>query len=286
VAAPESGPLIRHISDTARLAAMYRARESDRPDALFRDPFARRLAGMLGEQILDAMPEKSRQSWAWVTRTYLVDQVITQQVQQGASLVVNLAAGLDARPYRMQLPPSLRWVEIDLPDLIAWKEEMLAADRPVCRLERIGLDLADVEARRRVFDRLGTTGRALIVSEGILIYLSREEVAALAVDLARPPAFQRWVLDLTSPALLRMLQKDHLGQYLDRAAAPLKFGPPEGPDFFRPHGWRPIDVRALLRTAAELRRLSFFMRLLSKLPDSERSRRSRPWGGVCLMERA
>ena len=283
----DSQPLIRHISDTARLAAMYRALESEHPDALFRDPFARRLAGIRGEQILDATPKRSRHEWAWVTRTYLFDRFITQQIQQGIDLVVNLAAGLDARPYRMPLPPALQWVEIDLPKLIAWKQEMLAGETPVCRLERIGLDLADVEARRRVFDQLGRRGtRALIVTEGILIYLSSEEVASLAQDLARPPAFQRWALDLSSPVLLRMIQKDQLGQQMDRVASPMKFGPPEGPAFFQPHGWRAVDVQALLKAGAQVKRVSLFMRLLAKLPDTERSRRSRPWGGVCLMERA
>ena len=43
---------IRNVSDTAVWVAMYRARENDRPNGLFRDPFARRLAGERGEQIL------------------------------------------------------------------------------------------------------------------------------------------------------------------------------------------------------------------------------------------
>lgn len=33
----QAEPLIRNISDTALLAAVYRARETERPDALFRD---------------------------------------------------------------------------------------------------------------------------------------------------------------------------------------------------------------------------------------------------------
>ena len=43
--------LVRNISDTAMWAAAYRARETERPGALFRDPFAKRLAGPRGEQI-------------------------------------------------------------------------------------------------------------------------------------------------------------------------------------------------------------------------------------------
>ena len=49
-------PLIRNISDTACWAAIYRARETERPNPLFRDPLARRLAGTRGEQIADSIP--------------------------------------------------------------------------------------------------------------------------------------------------------------------------------------------------------------------------------------
>src|SRR5437016_615915 len=112
----EPEPLIRDISDTARWAAVYRARETERPDALFRDPFAARLAGERGEEIFAKMPERNT-AWAWVMRTVLFDQLITQQIAQGVDLVLNLAAGLDARPYRFTLPASLRWVEVDFPEL-------------------------------------------------------------------------------------------------------------------------------------------------------------------------
>jgi O-methyltransferase involved in polyketide biosynthesis len=73
--------LVRNISDTALWAAAYRARESERPNALFRDPFARRLAGRRGEGIAEKLTFKD--SWAWVTRTYLFDRYITAQVEGG-----------------------------------------------------------------------------------------------------------------------------------------------------------------------------------------------------------
>ena len=47
------------ISDTALWVAVYRARETDRPDALFRDPLAYRLAGTRGEQIAQKIGENS-----------------------------------------------------------------------------------------------------------------------------------------------------------------------------------------------------------------------------------
>src|SRR6516225_3797644 len=122
-AVSESAPLLRNISDTARWVAVYRARETERPDALFRDPFARRLAGSRGEQIASAMPIQVRQEWPWAMRTYLIDQFLAGQVKAGVDMVLNLAAGLDVRPYRMDLPATLQWVEVDLPEILAYKEE-------------------------------------------------------------------------------------------------------------------------------------------------------------------
>src|ERR1700719_1618865 len=201
---PESR--IRNISDTARWVAVYRARETERTDAVFRDPFARRLAGERGEKIAASISFAEKNSWPFVARTWLTDQLISNQIKDGADMVVNLAAGLDARPYRMDLPRSLQWVEVDLPEILAHKKEILRNERPVCALERFELDLTNVDARCELFSRVGGRARrVLIVCEGLLSYLTDEEVAALGQDPAAPSAFQYWITDLVSPALLKML---------------------------------------------------------------------------------
>ena len=92
----ETPRIVRNISDTARWAAVFRARETERPDAIFRDPYADRLAGTLGVDIANSLPEGNSHAWAWVARTYLFDQFIEREIQQGVDMVVNLAAGLDA----------------------------------------------------------------------------------------------------------------------------------------------------------------------------------------------
>src|SRR6266511_250068 len=139
-----SEPLIRDISDTARWVAVYRARESERPDAIFNDPFARALAGERGEQIAKALPSDEQNAWPFIARTYLFDRYIEQALADGADLVVNLAAGLDTRPYRLDLPSSLRWVEVDLPEIFDYKEEILGRAARAVRSTR-----ADRETRAR-----------------------------------------------------------------------------------------------------------------------------------------
>src|SRR5262245_54649891 len=93
-------PPLRHISETARWVAVYRARESARPDAVFRDPLAARLAGIEGAAIADSLPASRAASWAVVARTHVIDQMVAAEAASGADMVINLAAGLDTRPYR------------------------------------------------------------------------------------------------------------------------------------------------------------------------------------------
>ena len=275
---------MRNISDTARWVAVYRARETERTDAVFRDPFAHRLAGERGEQIATSMSFAEKNSWSFVARTWLIDRVIPNQVKMGTDTIVNLAAGLDARPYRMNLPSSLRWIEIDLPEILAYKQDVLRNETPVCKVERIPLDLCDVRARRELFSELGRqANRALVVSEGLLVYLDEKEVTSLAQDLAVAQSFQHWVIDVASPALLKMLAKK-MGAPLDQAGAPLKFAPREGPDFFARSGWKPVEIHSVLHAAAKLNRLPFFLRLIAKI-SSPAFHAARPWSAVCLLAR-
>lgn len=279
-------PLIRDVSDTARWMALYRARESERPDAVFRDPFARALAGERGERIAAALSFGEENAWSFVARTYLFDRIVTRQVQDGCDLVLNLAAGLDTRPYRMELPASLRWVEVDLGDILDYKEQVLADARPRCALERVRLDLSNADARRGLFSRIGRSAtRALVLAEGLLVYLMPHEVAELAQDLAAPPGIAYWAVDICSPGLLAMM-KERMARIAVESGAPFLFAPAEGPDFFTAYGWTPASVRSLLKTAAKLERLPFSLRMLSLFPESTGRQGSRPWAAVCLLGRS
>lgn len=274
---------VRNISDTARWVAYFRALETERPDALFRDPYAERLAGERGFHIANTLPDGNKHEWAWMARTYLFDQFLGREIQEGATLVVNLAAGLDARPYRMDLPPTLHWVEVDFPEIISYKEEILADERPKCHLERVSLDLSDGPARRQFFAGLSARStRVVVASEGLLIYFTADEVASLARDLAAEANFRSWIIDLASPGQLKLMQRS-TGKQLSEAGAPFKFGPPEGANFFVPHGWEPKDVQGMLKTAAQCNRAP--AELLSLLPEPKNISGNYPWTGVCLLKK-
>jgi methyltransferase (TIGR00027 family) len=279
-------PLVRNISDTALWVAHYRAIETERPDAVFRDPFARALAGERGARIARAQTFADANAWSFLARTYLFDHFITHAVRGGADVVVNLAAGLDTRPYRMDLPKTLQWVEVDLPGILDYKEDILKGAAPVCMLERVRLDLSDEAARRAMLARvtLGSS-RAIVITEGLLIYLSPEQVESLARDLAAVPAVRSWITDLASPGLMKMMNEKG-GDMVAAAGAPFKFAPAEGPDYFVPLGWKPVKVASLLKTAGRLNRLPFFLKMLSLLPEPNKPAPNRPWSAVIQLARA
>jgi len=253
---------IKNISDTARWMAFYRAMESERPDAHFHDPYARLLAGERGKEIAQMLPWGITNAWAMIVRTCVFDEIIVKTVENNAvDTILNLAAGFDTRPYRLPLPASLHWIEVDLPEILSEKEEKLVNEQPGCRLKRVQLDLADVNARRALFSGLVQEARqVLVVTEGLLIYLTAEHVISLASDLRTHSHFRWWLTDLVSPAVLRLYQISWASS-LAQGNAALQFAPEEGELFFYRYGWHVAEFRSTMEEASRLNREMTFASL-------------------------
>lgn len=280
---------IRNVSDTALWVAMYRAMETERPDAHFRDPLAKVLAGERGARILEELPGGKSTAWPMVVRTCVFDEMILRAIRErGAKIVVNLAAGLDTRPYRLELPADLEWIEVDLADMIDYKTSLIGAEKPKCRLERVKLNLADVPARRAFFDRIDAANKpTLIVTEGLLIYLTAEDVDSLCVDLFARKNFRWWLLDHASPMLLKMLAK-RWGPSLKAGNAEFKFAPEEGTSFFTKRGWTVAEERLPADEARRLRRempYAWLFRALSAFMSAEKKEKYRRLSGFALLGR-
>jgi methyltransferase (TIGR00027 family) len=276
---------VANVSDTARWVAVYRAWESARPDALFNDPFAASLAGERGQAIAALMPAQARSGWPLIARTRLIDDLIVQAVSQGCDCVVNLAAGLDTRPYRLALPHSLHWIEADLPAMTEEKERLLAGAQPRCLLRRIKVDLTSAADRIAALrDAVTPSSRALVISEGLLVYLDDAKVRALSTDLAALTGLHAWVFDLCSPTILEMMQRG-MGAHL--ANAPMNFAPANGVAFFEALGWQVAEVHSQLHAAARFRRLPWFIRPFALLPEPDpRNLGKARWSGVVQLTRS
>ncbi len=280
---------LRDVSDTALWVAMYRALESDRPDAIFRDPYARRLAGPRGEAILSEIPKGRALAWPMVVRTAVMDEVILRCARGGVGTIINLAAGLDARAYRLPLPGSTRWIDADLPGIMAHRRAHLAGAEPVCRHEDVEADLVDPASRAALLARADDDpGPAMAVTEGLLVYLTREQVGGLAQELSARRSIRWWLIDLASPLLLRMMER-HWQPQLRAANTPMQFAPPEGTAFFEPFGWWEAEFRSTWEESLRLKRtvpLATLWNLLGRLRSKTTREAYHRMSGVVLLERA
>jgi methyltransferase (TIGR00027 family) len=241
---------ITGVADTALWVATFRAEEHARADAAFHDPLASILAGDRGRKIARSMPDAAMVAWAVVMRTCAIDRLIAEVVQTGIDSVINLGAGLDTRPYRLALPSHIRWIEVDLPKIIEMKNSTLSSRQPVCKVERIAMDLLDGPSRRELFARLAAIcTSSLVITEGLIPYLAVESAAGLASDLFAVPAFRFWIQDFDNAGNRGMprswAKKLH--------AAPFLFRVNDWFQFFAKFGWHP---RRIITSIDESERLN------------------------------
>lgn len=281
---------IENVSDTARWVAVYRAMETARPDAIFRDPFAERLAGERGFRIVSEMKRGRQVSWAMIVRTAVMDELILDRIANaGVDTVINLAAGLDTRPWRLALPPTLQWFDVDLPEMVAYKSSVMRGETPACRYEAIAADLTGDVVRDELLRRLGGVARtALVITEGLLIYLSAAQVESLARSLHAQASIRWWITDTGSPRLLAMMNR-WWGKAVAAGNAPFRFAPADTAAFFGALGWREVVFRSGVEEGRRLRRempLMWLWRFLARLAPRARRDEFRRMSGVLMLERA
>jgi methyltransferase (TIGR00027 family) len=243
---------IQHISDTALLTAYARATESERPDALFRDEYARALAGDRGAELARETEAFATIANSVACRTRVFDDLLLRLVrEEGLDLVLNLGAGLDTRPWRLDLPPSLKWVDVDLPEILAYKRERVGERSACCGYEGRPADLSVRTELSEVIGSAAHARKALILSEGILVYLTEQDVAALAAELHAQSTIGWWLTDIAGPKALPMMAKAW-GELL--AGAQYQFAPTSPVAFFRARGWQEVEFRSAQAEAQRLGR--------------------------------
>lgn len=234
---------IEDVSDTAVWVAHYRAMETERRDALFKDPLAKILVGDKGEKIATQMKHMSKHTqWSVICRTLIIDRFITKLMHEGVDTVLNLGAGLDTRPYRMDLPPNLKWIEVDHPKVIGHKEERLRNEKPCCQLQRFSLDLTDAGKRKEFLSDLNSRSeKVLVLTEGVIPYLSQEQVRHLADELKSHSRIAYWITEYLSPDSYKHLHNKFRKQKMKHA--PFLFYPEDWIGFFGKSGWTLDEIQ-------------------------------------------
>lgn len=278
--------VIENVSDTALWVAVYRAQESIRPDAVFKDPLAAVLAGERGRKIAENAPGSRYTAWTLVTRTSIIDRFIVEHCQKGIDTVLNLGAGLDSRPYRLDLPHGLCWIEADFPSMINYKKDRLRKESPRCHLVREALDLSDRAQRQALLHKVNSESKGvLVLAEGLLIYLSNQNVGDLADELRRCVNFKYWIHDWYSESTLKIVRSKNA---TIMKSAPIIFDPPEGWfPFIEKRGWKLQNSVSLAEEGDRINRnqmLPWIVRMLTKVVPGSQARMNAA-GGCAIFQR-
>jgi methyltransferase (TIGR00027 family) len=241
------------VGGTSLGVARARAWESRRPDRLFDDPYAAAFAaaGGTGDGTPPAPgPHRARLAFHVIIRTRFYDDYLLAAAEAGHRQVVLLAAGLDTRAYRLPWPDGVRLYELDLPEVLTFKERVLTGRSAVARCERITLpaDLREDWPARLTDAGFDPAAPTAWLVEGLLVYLTAEEAALLLTrvgELSAPgsrSSFER------NNAASMIAEGDRTG--IEEYASLWKGG--LGQDtagWLIDHGWR-TEVHALSDVAA------------------------------------
>ncbi|MGW4069248.1 class I SAM-dependent methyltransferase [Nocardia grenadensis] len=241
---PDDAHLDR-VARTARWTAAERARESTRPDRLFDDPLAEALAGEQGRVLASSMAaEQGGDNPGFAIRTRFYDDAVTDSVcaRQAVNQVVSVAAGMDTRAFRLALPRELVWYELDRPELLALKDQVLAEEgaTPGCVRRPVGVDLTGEWADALTAAGFDPARSALWLVEGLIFYLERAVVYNLLDDLTRLAVpGSELLIDTVGRSMLDSPHTRSLRDRLAREGAPWRFGT-DGPEdeLLGPRGWR------------------------------------------------
>jgi methyltransferase (TIGR00027 family) len=170
------------VGMTATFGAAARAMATDK--GLLQDPFAEPLVRAVGVKYFNRLVENERYADdggtnprmaglidILVAHTRFLDQFLADAGRAGIRQVVILASGLDTRPYRLWWPPGTTVFEIDQPEVIEFKTEVLRGlgAKVTANRRAVGVDLRQdwLAALRRVgFD---SAQRTVWIAEQLLV---------------------------------------------------------------------------------------------------------------------
>lgn len=225
------------VESTALWTAVARARDAARPEPVCGDVYASRFGDGLEDALVRELLAEERSTRGVPVRHRIIDDLVRREIARDPErLVLVLGAGLDTRAFRLGAG---RFVELDRPKLLAWKEARLPASESPRPLKRIAIDLERESLVERV-GHLRTNDPVLVVAEGLFPYLPRSTSAAIFDGLRTLFPRHELIGDVFSRRFLELYGRRGFLDILERHGIPLPRGPESARDFFESAGYRVV----------------------------------------------
>lgn len=237
---------------TSRWVAASRAYETERPNGLFQDPFARALAGEAGfamhadcKQVRSGSGPQDGPDPYLAIRTRYLDDALLAAVEGGLTQVVVMAAGMDSRAFRLTWPAGTVLFEIDRDEIFDYKEEILTGlgAVPTCDRRIVRADLEHNWIDPLVDAGFDRSRPAAFLVEGLVVYLDDAAVAGLLTSVASIAQPGSWIAaDVPGVELLTSSFMKPFADKLASLGCPWLFGVANPEEYFAQFGWNVAAV--------------------------------------------
>ena len=182
------------VSLSSRMMAAVRAIETQRPDGLFKDPLAALLAGedIIAEITPSAQQYEDNGKPVVIVRTRFFDDFLMSEAASIRQIVI-LGAGMDSRAFRLPWPSDTHLYELDRPEVLEYKMSVLGNIQSKCHRHLIPVDIRESWADKLIASGYQVEIPCIWLMEGILYYLSENEVYELLKIITQLSAQESWL---------------------------------------------------------------------------------------------
>jgi methyltransferase (TIGR00027 family) len=245
---------VKPISNTAFYCCGIRMRDAESPRPICGDGFAKLFMNEHGMQIFSRFGGERGPNMSNVARARYIDDLLRARLATNPGLqVVLIGCGFDSRAFRLS---GGSWLELDEPQLIAYKNERLAAGRAPNPLRRIAIDF-ETESLQDKLQPFAGAAPTVFVIEGVTMYVTAESLRATLATLRALFSDHQVVADLMTRAFI-----DTYGRTIKRIIAQLgaEMIPGDRPALpFEQAGYRQISSREIARVALAYRSLGWLV---------------------------
>ena len=229
------------------------------------DNYARVFMNEDGLRILEAFKDEANPNASNVARHRIIDDFLRQELVANPKLcVVIIGAGFDSRSFRLK---GGSWIELDEPQVIAYKNERLPAANCENELHRIPIDFS-TDSLAEKLSPFSSDRAVVVVIEGVFMYLAQEELAQLLQTLRHVFPRHKLICDLMSRKFFEKYGKT-LHEKITGMGASFKFTVDNPEEVFKENGysrtgWFSIIERAMDFGSVKIPKIilrTFFRRL-------------------------
>lgn len=235
-------------------------RDAEAPQSVCGDTYARLFMNEEGLRILSAFDEEVQPNAGNVARHRIIDDILRRELTADSSLnVIIIGAGFDSRAYRLN---GGTWIELDEPQVIAYKEERLPVSRCANELRRIAVDFS-TESLEEKLAPFAQGERVLVVLEGVLMYLDEGAIRGLLLSLRRLFPRHTLVCDLINRRFFEKYGRK-IHQKVADLGASFRFTVDDPKLVFLESGYRLADKISIVEKSVEFQRGGLIPRLMLK----------------------